>query len=115
MNYTNKSCSSMQQTKSQHVETMNIVISVPIDAARLTVTAHMIDENIEPYKAEATFTSDEIRECRNDYLTLDPTDDAFALYVTTDYGNAICDIMDELNCSLEKAEFIYKERERENG
>lgn len=62
-----------------------IVMSVPKNTVGITLTAKVLDEETcEIYETECKLSFSEVKDCRKDYLLLDPTDDAFALYALSD-------------------------------
>lgn len=71
-----------------------IIISIPKNTVGITLLAKVLDEETyETYNTECNMSFGEVKECRNDYLLLDPTDDAFARYVLTDKGVAMLEEM----------------------
>lgn len=66
-------------------EQMAIVIWVPKDTFRLTCDVSCL-ENGEVRKVFTELTPDMIREARNNYLEIDPTDDALEKYRLTEEG-----------------------------
>lgn len=58
---------------------MHIILSVPENTVKLKIRATtLIGDKLE--KAEAILSCDEINDAREDYLLLDPSDDAFDTY-----------------------------------
>lgn len=66
-------------------EQMAIVIWVPEDTFRLTCDVRFL-ENGEVREGSMELTPDMVREARNNYLEIDPTDDAFVRYRLTKEG-----------------------------
>lgn len=61
---------------------MHIILSVPENTVKLKIRATtLIGDKLE--KAEAILSCDEINDAREDYLLLDPSDDAFDVYEFT--------------------------------
>lgn len=60
---------------------MAIVIWVPKDSIRLTVDADVDNGDEKPFAVSMELDEDGISEARNDYLLIDPDDNAFAKYV----------------------------------
>lgn len=114
----NKSCSSTQQTKKlpdRLLADTNIIITIPKDICKLECVAYFIGDDDELHKASSIYNANDLRECRNDYLQLDPDDDFFSVYQITDFGEELLSISEELNCSVAEAERIYNERMNKNG
>lgn len=71
-----------------------IVMSIPKNTVGITLLAKVLDEDTyETYDTECRMSFEEVKECRNDYLLLDPTDDAFARYVLTEKGLKVLEEM----------------------
>ena len=64
---------------------MAIVIWVPEDTFRLTCDVSFL-ENGEVREASMELTPDMVREARNNYLEIDPADDALIKYKLTEKG-----------------------------
>lgn len=71
----------MSKSKKEYaVETENVVLSLPKNTVKLKATATVwVDD--KPEKMVMKLGYDVILQAREDYLMLDPTDDAFVRYV----------------------------------
>lgn len=68
-------------------EMMFIIINVPKKTVKLEVLAKTYDDD-DIVKFLSTYDLEDIREGRNMYLSLDPSDDAFTRYKLTDIAEA---------------------------
>lgn len=76
-----RSVTDMGKDKKEYTgETENVVLSLPKNTVKLKATATVwVDD--KPKKMVMKLGCDGIAQAREDYLMLDPTDDAFATYV----------------------------------
>lgn len=73
---------------------MNIVMPIPEDAYKLTVTA-TVPINDEPREVCTVKNLKDIIENRKDYLLLDPEDDFFSIYKLTPEFKEFAEKMEE--------------------
>jgi hypothetical protein len=74
---------------------MAVVMWFPKGTYKAEIEADFIDDNMESKTVVWKMTPDDIREARNDYLTLDPYDDAFATYVISDKAKKELEELDD--------------------
>lgn len=66
----------MGRNKNYEGSQVAVVLWIPAQTKKLTIKAKTFDGTTAEYKLK----NDEIAQARSDYLTLDPYDDAFAVY-----------------------------------
>lgn len=66
----------MGKNKNYEGSQVAVVLWIPAQTKKLTIKAKTFDG----IKAECKLGNEEIAQARSDYLTLDPYDDAFAVY-----------------------------------
>ena len=68
---------------------INIILKIPADAAKLEITALMLDENNDVVKVVKQLGLEDIHEARRDFLlNVGEDDDYDVRYVLTDEGRA---------------------------
>lgn len=69
------------------LEEMNVLIKIPLNAATIDLTAHILDENGKVLNVARHFTTDEVRKARQDFLdNVEDGDDYDAVYTLTEKG-----------------------------
>ena len=75
--------------QTMELEQMNVILKIPRDAARLTISAVILDDDGSPVTLEGVFNPDDIRQARQDFLdNVEGGDDYDVRYVLTDEGRA---------------------------
>lgn len=92
----------MQGSKNQRIQeeinedNIGLVVFVPKSAVSMEITIDFIDdEDGELHQAFHKYSPEEFRECRRDYLTLDPYENAFATYALTDEGQELLRLLED--------------------
>lgn len=69
------------------LDEINIILNIPSNAARLDVTAYLLDDDGKTVKVQSVLNTEEIRKCRSDFLeNVDGGDDYNARFVITEAG-----------------------------
>lgn len=78
------------ETKEQievELDEINVIMKIPKDAARIDITAYIIDDNGDVSKVSKTMKASDIYEMRKDFLdNVEGGDDYDARYVITEEG-----------------------------
>lgn len=72
-------------SKEMNNDLIKVILDIPKDTVKITLTATVLSGD-EFVTAQSVLTPSELMQMRQDYLYLDPTDDAFAVYALTENG-----------------------------
>ncbi len=64
---------------------MRVVVAIPKRTAHMSVECEVYNEG-ELVKVIGDYPLEDVQECRNDYLLIDPDDDALIRYTLTEKG-----------------------------